>query len=103
VVVEGGGKGKKSKANTLTIHKVINMTKVEVNKLNLTKIKAINKLYSNIFMPLHKWGKKPLANANVNFCVYTTCSCTRLLLENLCIEGLRTFDLKELRPNSCRC
>jgi len=63
VEIEGANKAKKkSKAPALTIHKVVNMMEVEVNKLSPMEIKAMNKLYKDTFKPLYKWGKKPFAD-----------------------------------------
>ena len=39
------------------------MTDTEINKLSATEMKAMNKLYQEVFMLLYKWRKKPLADA----------------------------------------
>lgn len=56
-------KGKKVKAPlSLTIHNVVNVTDIEMNKFTLGEIKTINKLYMEVFILLYKWRKKTLAN-----------------------------------------
>ena len=64
--VDDAAKGKKkAKANPpLTIHRAVNMTDVEVDKLSPADIKAMNKLYKDTFTPLYKWGKKPFTDAS---------------------------------------
>jgi len=62
VEVQDANKAEKSKALALTIYKALNMTKIVVNKLKLAKIKVMNNLYKDTFMPLYKWGKNPLGD-----------------------------------------
>ena len=55
-------KAKKPRAAALSIHKCVNMTDVEINKLTPTEMKAMNALYKQVFSPMYAWGKKPLTN-----------------------------------------
>ena len=58
------GKKKAKTAMPLTIHRAVNMTDVEVDKLSAAEIKAMNKLYKDTFNPLYKWGKKPFTDGS---------------------------------------
>ena len=53
---------KKPRATALSIHKCVNMTDVEINKLTPTEMKTMNALYKQVFSPMYAWGKKPLTD-----------------------------------------
>ena len=55
-------KPKKPRVAALSIHKCVNMTDVEINKLMPTEMKAMNVLYKQVFSPMYAWGKKPLTD-----------------------------------------